>query len=314
MDSIEPETTNLFELSWLCEVTESRQPLTELSPIWVRHGTIESGPPVPHPERHPYCEFGTTLKGKVVSFVEREQALRLPGDLFLAGPGVPHWATILEYPLSFVTVYFLPSVLIEMGPRSDGPRALRRFTAPQPLRERLVRAPPALRGELLRLFQEIVAEFQQERFGSEIRLRTLLMEQLVALFRWEATVERSPMDPGMEFNWIPIGKALQYLRENFAEPVYAQSLARSAGVSESRLKVLFREALGMSWVKYLQGYRIHRAAAALCEADSGVTEAALASGFESLSHFNATFRSFMGVSPTEYQSISRERQATGKSK
>ena len=33
---------------------------------------------------------------------------------------------------------------------------------------------------------------------------------------------------------------------------------------------------------------------------SRVTEAALAVGFESLSHFNATFRSFMGVSPSAY--------------
>jgi AraC-like DNA-binding protein len=53
-------------------------------------------------------------------------------------------------------------------------------------------------------------------------------------------------------------------------------------------------------VKYLQGYRIHRAAALMNEGKHNVTEAAMTVGFDSLSHFNVTFRAFMGVSPTHY--------------
>jgi AraC-like DNA-binding protein len=58
--------------------------------------------------------------------------------------------------------------------------------------------------------------------------------------------------------------------------------------------------LGMPWSRYLQGYRIHRAAALLSEPGHSILEAAMAVGFESLSHFNATFRSIMGVSPSVY--------------
>ena len=64
---------------------------------------------------------------------------------------------------------------------------------------------------------------------------------------------------------------------------------------------LFRHTVGMSWVGYLQGYRVRRAAALLSESRSSITEAALAVGFESLSHFNQVFRSFMGASPREYR-------------
>jgi AraC-like DNA-binding protein len=77
-------------------------------------------------------------------------------------------------------------------------------------------------------------------------------------------------------------------------------MARAVGLSESRLKHVFQKALGISWVKYLQGYRIHRAAALLNEGKHNVTEAALSVGFDSLSHFNITFRSFMGKSPKYY--------------
>ena len=51
--------------------------------------------------------------------------------MFLAGPGVPHWGRITKYPLKFITIFFLPSVVGEMGPQSDGPRILSRFTARQ---------------------------------------------------------------------------------------------------------------------------------------------------------------------------------------
>lgn len=292
---------NPSELAWLLDVTESCQPLSETSPIWVRHGTIKDGPPTPHPERHPYCEISMTSEGQGLSYVEGEAILQKPGDLKLLGPGLPHWGSIQEYPLRFVTVYFLPSVLVEMGPRSDGVRILRRFTARQPLAGRIVRPPQNLLAKVKESFGEIIEEFEGDCFGREVRLRTLLLELLVSLLRWEQSQGRDVGGEELEVDWRAIMKTLQYLREHYPDPIYARDVTRAAGVSESRLKVLFQKALGLSWVKYLQGYRIHRAAALLHDASHNVTEAALAVGFDSFAHFNKTFRSFMGVSPKQYK-------------
>jgi len=293
--------SNPSELAWLLDVTESRQPLSETSPIWVRHGTIEEGPPTPHPERHPYCEISMTSEGKGLSFVEGEAIVQKPGELKLLGPGLPHWGSIQEYPLRFVTVYFLPSILVEMGPQSDGVRILRRFTARQPLADRMVRPSPNLLGKVKALFGEMIEEFESDRFGREVRLRTLLLELLVSLLRWEQSQGRDIGGEELEVDWRAIMKTLQYIREHYSEAIYARDVTRAAGVSESRLKVLFQKALGLSWVKYLQGYRIHRAAALLHGASHNVTEAALEVGFDSFAHFNKTFRAFMGVSPKQYK-------------
>jgi AraC-like DNA-binding protein len=291
------------ELSWLSEVSESRQSLNELSPIYVRSGIVASGPPVPYPEFHHYCEIGTCLEGKATSFVEQERAEREPGDLLLLGPGVPHWATVTEYPLKFITVYFLPSAIIDLGPDSDGPRILGRFTQPQSLAERLVQFPPGIRRRFSERFQDMAKEFERKDFGRELRLRILLMQHLLELFQWEQKTGRVLLGTGMEFDWKPINKALRFLREHFNEPVYSRDVARAAGVSQSRLRVLFQAAIGMPWVNYLRGLRVHRAAAYLCEGKLSITEVALAAGFESQSHFNVTFRSLMHVSPTAYQQI-----------
>lgn len=300
MKPLIPRPTRTPELSWLLDVTESRQPLSERSPIWVRHGVVREGPPTPLPERHPYCELSVVLEGEGVLLVGREEAWRLPGDLLLLGPGTPHWGRIRTFPLRSITVYFLPSVVIDMDPVGDGFRILRRFTVRQSLATHLIRPSRQLLAQLVTLFQELVTESEQQRLGREIRLRTLLMEMLVLLLRWEESKGIAIGSDGADVDWRPVQKTLAYLRDHYTEPIYAKDVARAAGLSESRLKLLFQQALGISWVKYLQGYRIHRAAALLSESAYNVTEAALAVGFESLSHFNATFLSFMGMSPKYY--------------
>ena len=295
------ENIQIKELAWLLDVTESRQPLNESSPIWVKSGIMADMASHPTPERHPYCEINTTLQGGDGYIrIEKEKVPRKVGELLLLGPGIPHHGVATEYPVSFITIYFLPWVLIEMGPESDGVRVLRRFTTQQSAAQRVVRLPPKQRADFRHRFEEIYNEFSQPGFGREIRLRTLLLEMLVRLVRWEQSLGRNIGGTELEIDWQPILKTLKYLRENYTGPIYAQNMARAVGLSESRLKYIFHKALGISWVKYLQGYRIHRAAALLNEGNHNVTEAAMAVGFDSLSHFNVTFRSFTGASPKNY--------------
>lgn len=300
MPDLNTRKTKVTDLAWLLNVTDSRQSLSESSPIWVREGCVTSGPPVAFPERHPYCEFNIVLEGEGTTLVGHEEAFRLPGDLLLLGPGVPHWGKIQTFPLRSITIYFLPSALIEIGPMSEGIRLLRRFTAAQPLSNRLVRPPKALRKEFTPLFEAMAAEFSGNRFGREVQLLSTLLKSLVLLLRWELSQSINIGADSLQMDWNPIYKALEYIREHHAEPIYAKDVARAAGLSESKLKILFRYALNISWVKYLQGYRIHRAAALLSEGRLNVTEAALEVGFDSLSHFNETFHSFMGASPKSF--------------
>jgi AraC-like DNA-binding protein/quercetin dioxygenase-like cupin family protein len=300
---IKANLTPVAQLSWLSEVQESGPRLTQRAPIGVRRFVVRAGPALPHPECHPYFELGMHLEGRGVEFVEREEAVRREGDVFVAGPGVPHWFRVTRYPLVGIAVYFLPSVLFELGPERDGLDLLRRFTSRQNLRRRLVRPPANIRARFVQSFARLHEEFSRKSFGSEIRLRTILSEMLIELVRWEMRAGRDTAGDDAQdspLKWQHVNRALHYLREHFAEPVYARDVAEAVGVSESRLKVLFRDALGVPWSRYIQGYRIQQAVAMLGSADHNVTEAALAVGFESLSHFNATFRAFMGVAPSTY--------------
>jgi hypothetical protein len=60
---VKTRAATVAELSWLSEVRESGPRLTPSSPVAVRRFVVHSGPAIPHPECHPYCELGLHPSG-----------------------------------------------------------------------------------------------------------------------------------------------------------------------------------------------------------------------------------------------------------
>ena len=288
-------------LSWLVDVSESLSELSSNAPIFVKLHEQKQPCESPTPAQHPYCELNVVLQGEGVSFVENEEKQRLSNEVLLLGPGVPHWGKVTKFPHRAITVYFLPSALLEFCNPHVSVSILRRFTASRTLDDRLISVPPAMHRALVTSCREMLKEFQTREFGWELRSGAILFTEIIRLMRWETSRGRVIGKGGDDLDWRPVVLALRHLREHYTTQIYAKDVAEAAGISETRLKVIFRNALGMPWVKYLQIYRSHRAALFLCEGKLNVTEIAYSVGFESLSHFNLTFRAAMGVSPSEYE-------------
>jgi AraC-like DNA-binding protein/quercetin dioxygenase-like cupin family protein len=300
MLSADKSPTRTADLNWLAEVREFAPPLRLDAPIWMREVRVKSGPVIPCGERHPHCEVNLIMEGIGTEYIEGEEARHFPGHLLLIGPGVPHWVRMDRYPIHALTVLFLPGILLELGPLGDGAVLLRRFTMRQTIHDRVVRLPPALLDKVQTCLQQMWSEFRSRPLGWELRLRSLLTDLLVAVVRWEHKTGKSALGDQMPEDWQKLERALAHIRRHFAEPIYAVDLARATGVSETRLKVLFEQTLGMPWTKFLQSYRVHQAAAMLCLPGRNVTNIALACGFEDLGHFIKVFRKFMGTQPSAY--------------
>ena len=288
------------DLAWLSEVEESQPPESPACRIWVKSGCVRAGrSTIPHPHRHSFCEISLQFCGVGVLSAGRESVERRAGDLLLMGAQVPHWYEIKSHPVEYVTLYFFPTALVNWVSPEVSILLLQRFTAMQPLKQRNVRLPEPLLREFTQAFRSAVTEFKSQRFGWELHLQSSLVQVLVTLARWERGLGRRPTPTARPVDWERLDRVLQHLRQHYAEPVYGLDLARLVGMSESSFNAMFRDALGLSWVKYLQGLRIQSALALLAHPGQTIASVAFAAGFESLSHFNTTFRSLMGMSPKE---------------
>jgi AraC-like DNA-binding protein len=88
------------------------------------------------------------------------------------------------------------------------------------------------------------------------------------------------------------------LERNLGHPTSLKELAGQAGMSASKLKLLFPQACGVTPFAYLRRLRLQKAHALLTSSRMNVTEVALEVGYSSLSHFSRAFAERYGVPPS----------------
>jgi AraC family transcriptional regulator of arabinose operon len=106
--------------------------------------------------------------------------------------------------------------------------------------------------------------------------------------------EQSRLDPR-------ILQAMDYLCQNLSRPVPIALLARTSGLSISRLAHLFRQQVGQTPHQFLEMQRMAQARQLLELTQESVTAVAAQVGFPDLFHFSRRFRNHFGLSPRNYR-------------
>ena len=94
-----------------------------------------------------------------------------------------------------------------------------------------------------------------------------------------------------------------YIDEHCTEDLSLDQVAKTAGFSKYHFTRLFKQFTNTTYYKYLNRKRIDHAMLLLSDPDIPVTEAALQSGFSSLSTFLRVFRSVKQCTPTEFRDM-----------
>ena len=96
-------------------------------------------------------------------------------------------------------------------------------------------------------------------------------------------------------------KVLKYIRDNFANEITLDDMAREADLSTKYFCSFFKSMTGTTPVKYLLTYRIERAARKLLSTDESITQIAYDCGFNDLSYFIKTFKEIKRITPKNYR-------------
>lgn len=96
-------------------------------------------------------------------------------------------------------------------------------------------------------------------------------------------------------------RAKKYIEDHFREHISTTDIAKSVDLSESRFRVLFGTAYGVSPHRYLTDVRISAAKEMLWENATPLLEIAEKCGFGSQQYFNDIFKKKVGISPGKYR-------------
>lgn len=114
-------------------------------------------------------------------------------------------------------------------------------------------------------------------------------------------ISRPVRSGAVDWEGMPLGKAMSHLSQHFGEPLSNDVLARLAGMSERTFERRFREHYGMAPHQYLKRLRLRLACQALVQTDRPIAFIAGEHGFADQSYFTHEFREWMGQTPADYR-------------
>ena len=136
-----------------------------------------------------------------------------------------------------------------------------------------------------------------KRYGYELGVKGALFYMMSALLEtWKPGERKGGRDTRERMRGL-----LDFIEEHYGEMITVQEAAERCYYSQSHFIEVFPPVHGVSFVEYLNSYRLFRAAGLLRTTDQPVTRIAQSCGFDNLSYFNRLFRRMYQMTPVQYR-------------
>lgn len=157
------------------------------------------------------------------------------------------------------------------------------------------------------IFQEMLFEQEARLMGWENMLHARLIELAVLTIR---LAQRLPShEPHFERGNQSEERVANYaarLKSQFLQPATIEEAAESVCLSRRQFTEIFRRVTGETFRQCVLRLRVEYALKLLLQTDKSITDIALESGFDELSHFHHVFRKRFGDSPACYRRKNRQ--------
>lgn len=106
---------------------------------------------------------------------------------------------------------------------------------------------------------------------------------------------------------IPLSKSIRHINENYTSDIKIDTLAKLENMCMTSFNLAFKKQMGIPPTKYILKLRMEHAINLLSEdCDLSITEIARVSGYGDINFFSRTFKSYVGITPSEYRKKANE--------
>ena len=104
---------------------------------------------------------------------------------------------------------------------------------------------------------------------------------------------------------VAVTKVIDWIQENYKSHITLEELSRISGVNQKYLCRIFKEYTSKTPVSYINELRIENACHEITFGEKNITKAAFDNGFNDSGYFSKIFKEKKGITPKEYQLLSR---------
>jgi AraC-like DNA-binding protein len=150
--------------------------------------------------------------------------------------------------------------------------------------------------------KELIKEHSEAKEGYKLFLKGRLYDLAGILLRYLPKGEYSKeLDNNQMEKLKRLSKVFQYVEENYENSIDLDEISKVAGFSKYHFSRYFKENAGVTFLEYLNNFRITKAEWFLYYDKGSISEVAYKSGFNSVKTFNRVFKSLKGCAPMEYR-------------
>lgn len=151
--------------------------------------------------------------------------------------------------------------------------------------------------------KSIIKEYEEKNIGYKMFLKARLYDLTGILIRYiNKDSENINFDKHKE-RLEKLENVIEYVEKNYVNSIGLEEIANIAGFSKFHFTRFFKENAGMTFVDYLNNFRISMAEWTLINEECSITEVAFKTGFNSVKTFNRVFKKLKGCSPKEYRKV-----------
>ena len=157
-------------------------------------------------------------------------------------------------------------------------------------------------GRILSLLERIRDEEQRQGAGYTELVRCYLIEILVLTMR--RLDDAQAASAGQDISSF----LTAYVAEHYMEPLTLQDLSIRLNYSLPYISKRFKEDTGISFVRYLQNYRVMQGCRLLSSSNKTLAEITELVGFRDIKFFSSLIKQFTGLTPADFRRQHRERR------
>ena len=252
--------------------------------------------------RHRYFEVLYLCSGSANCHIQDRLLPFNEGDLAIIGSTLYHRIECQSStPVTIAALFFEPDLI-----RCDGASDSAEYLAPFLLQDEdfphIVPADTGVPRQVLDLMLRVRSELPASSARGKLALKTymkMLLMQLVNQYAsYAGTAETYQRQ---QQNLERLRPLFRYLGENCGNQVQVREASRICGMSESHFMSLFKRVTGLSFVTYLNHFRIERAQALLEKTEESMADISQQVGFCDQSYFGTVFRRIVGMTPAIYR-------------
>lgn len=153
-----------------------------------------------------------------------------------------------------------------------------------------------------RHINEIINEYSEAEEGYKLIIKARLYDLAGILLRYIPKQAYSSEDLSREKERLKkMDSVFQYVDTNYQERIDLDDISKSIGFSKYYFTKFFKENTGVTFLDYLNNYRIKKAEWRIIEEDETIAEIAYNCGFNSIKTFNRLFKNIVGCTPMKYR-------------